>query len=61
MEIGWKKLWDQAMDHGMYTHCQEHKEHGQLRVLAHAKTKCPLCITQTNLPTFAGTLIKAKV
>ena len=45
MEIAWKKLWDQAMDHGIPI---IKSTKNMVRVLAypdHAKTKCPLCNT----------------
>ena len=45
MDIGWKKLWDQAMDHSIPV---VKSMKNMLRVLAypdHAKMKCPLCNT----------------
>ena len=45
MKIGWKKLWDQAMDHGIPI---VKSMKNMVRILAypdHANTKCPLCNT----------------
>ena len=43
--IGWRKLWDHALDHGL------HVVKGLLRVIAyphHATKKCPLCGTKAS-------------